>query len=154
MSFFPAALCVPFAEKDEVAGINAALAPPQRALWSPAMRQWLLQPRSPRRLFKKWLNLCPAPGRTDLAVPYEQKDAAKGLGAQYDGTARVWYVPAGWSLARFAPWAPAALAAQLTASRAMAEAQLVVEIAEQARAEREHAVREQARAELEAEAEG
>ena len=39
-----------------------------------------------------------------LNVPFAQKDAAKALGARWDGAARKWYVPAGLDLGLFAAW--------------------------------------------------
>jgi len=62
-----------------------------------------------------------------LNVPFAQKDAAKALGARWDGAARRWYVPAGLDLSLFAAWnsdaagagavvAPAAAAAPAGAS--------------------------------------
>lgn len=46
-------------------------------------------------------------GRTYLAVPYEEKDDAKALGAKWDRQAKAWYVPAGVELEAFQPWLPA-----------------------------------------------
>jgi putative DNA primase/helicase len=45
--------------------------------------------------------------RTYLAVPYDEKDDAKALGAKWDRQAKAWYVPAGTDLEAFAPWLPA-----------------------------------------------
>jgi putative DNA primase/helicase len=45
--------------------------------------------------------------RTYLAVPYDEKDDAKVLGAKWDRQAKAWYVPAGVDLEAFAPWLPA-----------------------------------------------
>ena len=45
--------------------------------------------------------------RTYLAVPYDEKDDAKALGAKWDRRAKAWYVPAGTDLEFFAPWLPA-----------------------------------------------
>jgi putative DNA primase/helicase len=45
--------------------------------------------------------------RTYLAVPYDEKDAAKQLGAKWDRQAKAWYVPAGTDLDAFTPWLPA-----------------------------------------------
>jgi putative DNA primase/helicase len=45
--------------------------------------------------------------RTYLAVPYDEKDAAKQLGAKWDRQAKAWYVPAGTELDAFTPWLPA-----------------------------------------------
>jgi antirestriction protein ArdC/phage/plasmid primase-like uncharacterized protein len=45
--------------------------------------------------------------RTYLAVPYDEKDDAKQLGAKWDRQAKAWYVPAGMDLEAFTPWLPA-----------------------------------------------
>jgi hypothetical protein len=45
--------------------------------------------------------------RTYLAVPYDEKDDAKQLGAKWDRQAKAWYVPAGVDLEAFTPWLPA-----------------------------------------------
>ena len=45
--------------------------------------------------------------RTYLAVPYDEKDDAKALGAKWDRQAKAWYVPAGVDLDAFTPWLPA-----------------------------------------------
>ena len=45
--------------------------------------------------------------RTYLAVPYDEKDDAKALGAKWDRQAKAWYVPAGVALDAFQPWLPA-----------------------------------------------
>jgi len=45
--------------------------------------------------------------RTYLAVPYDEKDDAKQLGAKWDRQAKAWFVPAGMDLEAFAPWLPA-----------------------------------------------
>ncbi len=45
--------------------------------------------------------------RTYLAVPYDEKDEAKQLGARWDRQAKAWYVPAGVDLEAFTPWLPA-----------------------------------------------
>ncbi|MDE3116517.1 MAG: toprim domain-containing protein, partial [Pseudomonadota bacterium] len=54
--------------------------------------------------------------RVYLAVPYAQKDEAKGLGARWDRTAKAWYVPPGADLAEFARWMPAAQAQSAAAT--------------------------------------
>ncbi|WP_370446388.1 3'-5' exonuclease [Glaciimonas sp. PCH181] len=46
------------------------------------------------------------PTRVDLAVSYSDRDSAKSLGAQWDGTRKVWYVMAGQDLQPFAQWLP------------------------------------------------
>ncbi|MBV8401893.1 MAG: toprim domain-containing protein [Acetobacteraceae bacterium] len=49
----------------------------------------------------------PRDERTYLAVPFQEKDEAKQLGARWDGRLKAWYVPAGMDLAAFHPWLPA-----------------------------------------------
>jgi antirestriction protein ArdC/phage/plasmid primase-like uncharacterized protein len=44
--------------------------------------------------------------RTYLAVPYDEKDDAKALGAKWDRQPKAWYVPAGMDLEAFVPWLP------------------------------------------------
>jgi hypothetical protein len=44
--------------------------------------------------------------RIDLCVPFEQKDEAKRLGARWDASAKVWYVPDGKDAAPFERWLP------------------------------------------------
>jgi exodeoxyribonuclease VII large subunit len=44
---------------------------------------------------------------TYLIVDFKEKDAAKALGARWDGGQRKWYVPDGRELAPFAKWLPA-----------------------------------------------
>lgn len=44
---------------------------------------------------------------TYLTVPFPEKDAAKSLGAKWDGVQRQWYVPDGRDLAPFVTWLPA-----------------------------------------------
>ncbi|RZI67088.1 MAG: exodeoxyribonuclease VII large subunit, partial [Pseudomonas sp.] len=45
-----------------------------------------------------------------LDVPYKSKDAAKALGARFDGTVKRWYVEAGTDLVAFTAWLPASTA--------------------------------------------
>ena len=42
-----------------------------------------------------------------LTVPFPEKDAAKSLGARWDGVKRQWYIPDGRDLAPFVAWLPA-----------------------------------------------
>jgi len=44
---------------------------------------------------------------TYLIVDFKEKDAAKALGARWDGGQRKWFVPDGRELAPFARWLPA-----------------------------------------------
>ena len=46
----------------------------------------------------------PAPGREYLAVPYQEKDAAKRLGAKWDPKTEKWFIPAGVNPEPFARW--------------------------------------------------
>jgi exodeoxyribonuclease VII large subunit len=48
--------------------------------------------------------------QTYLTTTYKDKDAAKALGARWDGEQRQWYVPEGRDLAPFADWLPAGTA--------------------------------------------
>lgn len=51
-----------------------------------------------------------AVANTYLTVAFKDKDAAKALGARWDGDQRQWYVPEGRELAPFAQWLPADVA--------------------------------------------
>lgn len=52
---------------------------------------------------------------TYLTVDYAEKDAAKALGARWDGLQRQWYVPEGRELAPFAQWLPDGFASATSA---------------------------------------
>jgi hypothetical protein len=58
-------------------------------------------------------NAKPIPGNrramTFLAVPFEDKDSAKSLGARWDPAKRKWYVPHGLDINLFERWWPADL---------------------------------------------
>ena len=54
-----------------------------------------------------------ADDRAYLSVPYDEKDAAKQLGAKWDRQAKAWYVPVGVALEAFAPWLPAKRSAHI-----------------------------------------
>ena len=41
-----------------------------------------------------------------LNVPYAEKDAARRLGARWDGERKTWYAPAGVMLTTFERWLP------------------------------------------------
>lgn len=51
-----------------------------------------------------------------LNVPYAQKDAAKTLGARWDGINKKWYVPADIDLAPFATWQPVDISSGLAST--------------------------------------
>jgi antirestriction protein ArdC/phage/plasmid primase-like uncharacterized protein len=44
--------------------------------------------------------------RAYLVVPYREKDLAKGAGAKWDRTAKLWYAPEGADMARLQAWLP------------------------------------------------
>lgn len=44
--------------------------------------------------------------RTELDVPFSQKDEAKALGAKWDRVKKIWYVPDGVNPEPFAAWLP------------------------------------------------
>ena len=44
--------------------------------------------------------------RINLKVPFAQKDAAKALGARWDGARKIWYVIDPRDLAPFSDWSP------------------------------------------------
>ena len=46
----------------------------------------------------------PASHRVYLAVPYAEKDAAKGIGARWDANKRLWYCDGREGITRFAKW--------------------------------------------------
>ncbi|AOV18772.1 exodeoxyribonuclease VII large subunit (plasmid) [Acidihalobacter aeolianus] len=50
---------------------------------------------------------------TQLNVPFQEKEAAKALGARWNPAARQWYVPEGVSLEPFSKWLPAEVAQTL-----------------------------------------
>ncbi|KPC49359.1 DUF5710 domain-containing protein [Amantichitinum ursilacus] len=47
-----------------------------------------------------------------LAVPFAEKDQAKGIGARWDAAAKKWYVPHGADIEPFAQWWPDELRGQ------------------------------------------
>lgn len=55
--------------------------------------------------------------RTDLKVPFEEKDQAKGLGARWDPARKVWFVPDGVDTGPFSKWLPRAVDVNIRASK-------------------------------------
>lgn len=53
--------------------------------------------------------------RTYLKVPFQQKDAAKALGAKWDSSLSSWYVPEGGDVSPFASWLTGSLAVTVPA---------------------------------------
>lgn len=58
----------------------------------------------------------PKMANTYLIVDFKEKDAAKALGARWDGSERKWYVPEGRELGPFAQWLPDAVASSSSAA--------------------------------------
>lgn len=52
--------------------------------------------------------------RINLVTPFAEKDAAKALGARWDGTRKVWYITDVEDLTPFAKWIPDLAAARAT----------------------------------------
>lgn len=48
-------------------------------------------------------------GQMDLSVPFEERRAAKDLGARWDSVGKVWFVPFGRDIAEFRRWWPVEL---------------------------------------------
>ena len=67
-----------------------------------ALNEWVSIDTSPSRFLHNW-----PMANIFLTVPYKDKDAAKALGARWDGAQRQWFVPDGRELAPFSAWLPA-----------------------------------------------
>lgn len=101
-------LDVPYEEKDAAKELGAK--------WDRQERSWYIPPGADMESFKKWVpqegekNLQPQKQqedkRTYLAVPYEEKDAAKELGAKWDAEAKSWYVGPDADMTRLQNWLP------------------------------------------------
>lgn len=59
-----------------------------------------------------------------LAVPFEEKDDAKALGAKWDPSAKCWYVPAEQDGSKFAKWLPVQESSALSGQQVVPAAQL------------------------------
>ncbi len=68
---------------------------------------------------------------TFINVDFKQKDAAKALGARWDGAARQWYVPEGRDLAPFAEWMTVKAAPQASTDIAVMASSTAVEVMRQ-----------------------
>jgi len=118
---------VPFKEKDEAKGLGAR--------WDRQQQSWYVPPGADAALFSKW-----APGVTTtaveprsaqsapeaqgeaqkpaqqarryLAVPYEQRNAAKAAGALWDKAAKSWYIGPRADAAKLERWKPENVQAQ------------------------------------------
>jgi len=63
-----------------------------------------IQKRADTALRRNMAAPAQAVGHRDLRVAYENKDVVKALGAQWDKTRKVWYVPSGLDLEPFRNW--------------------------------------------------
>lgn len=110
-------LTVPFADKESVKALGAK--------WDRKEKAWYIAADTSQEPFSKWL-----PGDTDntllitvpvlpvelkentsehnvfLAVPYEERDAAKECGARWDNEQKLWYAPEGTDLTPLQNWLP------------------------------------------------
>jgi antirestriction protein ArdC len=75
--------------------------------WRDAGTEAGVQVRLPVMIQENHPAMTTSDDRTYLAVPYDEKDDAKQLGAKWDRQAKAWYVPAGVDLEAFTPWLPA-----------------------------------------------
>lgn len=103
-------LSVPFEEKEEAKSLGAK--------WDRRATAWYVPATSDPSTFSKWsappvqISLASDPdldatsARQYLAVPYDERDAAKKAGAIWDGAARSWYVGPAADLAKLTQWAP------------------------------------------------
>lgn len=62
--------------------------------------------------------------KTYLSVTFKDKDAAKALGARWDGELRQWFVPEGRELAPFAVWLPPGALSTLAPNAALPSSEL------------------------------
>lgn len=74
--------------------------------------------------------------RTFIAVPFEERDQAKALGARWDRQAKSWYVPAGREADAFAKWHTAGIPGSNSPTNyvVLASTALINELAEAAHA--------------------
>ncbi|MDR1083351.1 MAG: DUF5710 domain-containing protein [Deltaproteobacteria bacterium] len=99
-------LDVPFEDKDKVKELGAEWDSDNKVWYVPEgletdkFEQWAVKPPAPA------LKTVPAvvPG-TILKVPFEEKEAARELGAKWDPDSKVWYVPEGLETDKFERWA-------------------------------------------------
>ena len=69
----------------------------------------------------------PAQEKTFLAVPYSEKNEAKGMGARWDRQQRSWYVPPGTDIAQFSKWSRGNDQQVQTSTRFESEAEITIE---------------------------
>ena len=76
----------------------------RRSVFVERMQLAAIQKRADTALRRNMAAPAQAVGHRDLRVAYENKDVVKALGAQWDKTRKVWYVPSGLDLEPFKPW--------------------------------------------------
>lgn len=76
----------------------------RRSVFVDRMQLAAIQKRADTALRRNMAAPAQAVGHRDLRVAYENKDVVKALGAQWDKTRKVWYVPSGLDLEPFKPW--------------------------------------------------
>lgn len=99
-------LDVPYREKNQ--------AKRQGAQWDKIERRWYALEGADMAGLAAWLPKEARPGmpsktvneKTWLAVPFDEKNQAKRLGARWDGKAKSWYAPAGVDLSGLERWLP------------------------------------------------
>ncbi len=78
--------------------------PARRSAFVDRMQLAAIQKRADTALRRNMAAPTQAVGHRDLRVAYENKDVVKALGAQWDKTRKVWYVPSGMDLEPFRNW--------------------------------------------------
>lgn len=107
---------VPYKEKDEAKALGAR--------WDRQQQSWYVPAGMDAAPFAKWAQASqsqgqaanaaqkPAQTRQYLAVPYEQRQAAKAAGALWDKAAKSWYVGPKGDMEKLARWLPENVPAQ------------------------------------------
>lgn len=102
-------LAVPYREKNQAKKLGAQ--------WDRETKRWYVLQTSPEVMdkFAAWLpkeaqsmasSSEVAEKKVWLAVPFDEKEQAKRLGARWDGKAKSWYVPEGTELGKVRRWIP------------------------------------------------
>ncbi|WP_338578683.1 zincin-like metallopeptidase domain-containing protein (plasmid) [Brevundimonas olei] len=106
------AISVPFREKDEAKRLGAK--------WDKTDKTWFIPEGTAIAPFAKWTEgrdaaeveksapeidpAAIAAERLNISVPFEEKGAARELGAKWDKTDKTWFIPEGAAIAPFAKW--------------------------------------------------
>lgn len=105
-------ICVPFKENGEAKQLGAR--------WDRKQRSWYVPAGMDMSLFGKWVHEPAAiagdqpvhEGRQYLAVPYEERNAAKSAGALWDKAAKSWYVGPHADMEKLERWRPENITAE------------------------------------------